>query len=254
MREYPRLIIRDFKPYDPIDLARKTESIVCKGLSRKYTNFYFVGVYGGISTGYIVGCCLRCVFCWVDMSRDFPESMGTYFTPQQVFKRLVYNAKKKSTPRLRISGGEPTLGKAHLLGVLDLIEATNYHFILETNGILLGEDKKYVSMLKKYNNIHVRLSIKAGTSEGFQKRTGAEGSTYELPYQAIKNLKEEGISFHVACMSDPRLMPLNEQKSLLKKLQDVGYNDYLEQEICDPYPNSVVRLKKAGIHLFEESG
>ncbi|MFX0202317.1 MAG: radical SAM protein [Candidatus Hodarchaeota archaeon] len=251
MKEYPRWISKYFAPYDPIDLARKTQAIVCKGNSRKYTKFYCVGVYGGISTGYTVGCCLRCVFCWVDPSRDFPERMGNFFTPQQVFLRLINNAKKKKIPRIRISGGEPALGKGHLLNVLDLIESTDYHFILETNGILFGADKGYVHSLKKYSNIHIRLSLKAGTPEGFQQRTGAKASFYELPYQGIRHLKEEGISFHVACMSDPWLMPANERRSMFKKLKNLGYRDYLEEETCDPYDNSLVRLEKAEFQILK---
>jgi hypothetical protein len=39
-----------------------------------------------------------------------------------------------------------------------------------------------------------------------------------------------GISFHVACMSDPRLMPEKERNSLLKALQGIGYRNYLEEE------------------------
>ena len=69
---YPGFLKKGFTPFDPLWLARLTEEKVCRGLSRKYTDFYCTGVYGGISTAYAVGCCLRCVFCWVDFSRDFP--------------------------------------------------------------------------------------------------------------------------------------------------------------------------------------
>jgi len=82
-------------------------------------------VYGGISTGYTVGCCLRCVFCWVDFSRDFPEKYGQLYAPEEVFEQLVKNARKRGISKLRISGGEPTLGKEHLLALLELVEATD---------------------------------------------------------------------------------------------------------------------------------
>jgi len=74
MKKYPRYVTPDFEPFDPVKLARETEKIVTKyengKCKRKYTAFYATGVYGGISTGYTVGCCLRCVFCWVDWSRE----------------------------------------------------------------------------------------------------------------------------------------------------------------------------------------
>jgi uncharacterized Fe-S cluster-containing radical SAM superfamily protein len=70
-KEYPGCLRSGFEPFDPLTLASWTKDIVCKDSMRKYTDFYYTGVYGGISTGYTVGCCLRCVFCWVDFSRDF---------------------------------------------------------------------------------------------------------------------------------------------------------------------------------------
>jgi len=252
MKDYPRYITPGFSPFDPIELARTTEEIVCRGASRRYTAFYKVGVYGGISTGYTVGCCLRCVYCWVEWSRDFPERHGEFFTPQQVFQNLVFHAKRKRVSRLRISGGEPTLCKDHLLQVLELVRTTDYLFILETNGILLGYDEEYVKQLARFGrNLHVRVSLKAGSPEGFQRRTGAVGKFYELPFSAIGNLTQTHLDFHVACMSDPRVMPGEERAIMLRKLKEIGYRGFLEEEECDPYPTSMVRLKKAGYRIFD---
>jgi len=248
--EYQGFLTKNFVPFDPLELARETEKLCVMGSSRKYTNFYCTGVYGGISTGYLVGCCLRCVFCWVSFSRDFPYKYGDFFTPEEAFERLLSNARKAGVNKLRISGGEPTLGKAHLLRILDLVEDTNFFFFLETNGILFGKEPEYVRALKKYRNLYVRVSIKAGTPEGFQKRTGGKGEFYELPYLAVKNLKTEGIYFRVASMSDSRLMSKEERKEMVRKLREVGYKEYLEEEICDPYDTSVVRLRQAGFSIF----
>jgi len=248
--EYQGFITKDSVPFDPLELARETEKLCMKGPSRKYTNFYCTGVYGGISTGYLVGCCLRCVFCWVSFSRDFPYKYGELFTPEEAFEKLLSNARTAKVKKLRVSGGEPTLGKAHLLSLLDLIEETDYFFVLETNGILLGKEPEYVRALKKYRNLYVRVSIKAGTREGFEKRTGGKGEFYELPYLAVETLKKEGLYFRVAPMSDSRLMPKEERTQMIKKLREIGYKDYLEEEICDPYDTSVVRLRKAGFSIF----
>ncbi|MFQ6091075.1 MAG: radical SAM protein [bacterium] len=209
-----------------------------------------MGVYGGIATGYLVGCCLRCSFCWVDWSRDFPERHGQFYTPQQVFNRLINIAGRKRVDKLRVSGGEPTLSQEHLLALLDLIDATHYLFILETNGILLGQDKSYVQALAKYQNLYIRLSIKAGNAEGFERRTGALGEFHELPYKAVEYLLKCGTYFRVASMSDPRLMPPAERAEMIAKLKAIGYDDYLEEEDCDPYPTSVARLQYAGFKVF----
>jgi uncharacterized Fe-S cluster-containing radical SAM superfamily protein len=251
MKEYPRYITPGFPPYDPIELATMTEQIVCRGSSRKYTAFYKVGVYGGISTGYTVGCCLRCVYCWVGWSRDFPESHGKFYTPQQAFQNLLLKAKKKRVSKLRISGGEPTLCKDHLLKVLELVTATKYLFILETNGILVGHDHNYARELEPFSrNLHVRVSLKGATPGGFQRRTGAAGKYYELPFLAVKNLAQTRLDFHVACMSDPRVMPKEERHVMVWKLKDLGYEGYLEEEYCDPYPTALARMEKADWDLL----
>ncbi|MBM4467335.1 MAG: hypothetical protein FJ014_17575 [Chloroflexi bacterium] len=92
---YPGYLHQGFEPFDPIALARLTEAKVGRGLSRKYTDFYCVGVYGGISTGYTIGCCLH--------------------------------------------------------------------------GIPLGHDDSYAQELAGYRDVYLRVSLKAGTAEGFQE-------------------------------------------------------------------------------------
>lgn len=250
--KYPSFIKKDFKPFNPIELYKKTEKIVCRDSNRKYTKFYCTGVYGGISTGYTVGCCLKCVFCWVNWSRDFPYKYGRFYSPKQVYERLLKNAKFRIVKKFRISGGEPTICKEHLLKVLDLATKGDYLFILESNGIILGYDKNYVKELSKYSkdNLHIRISLKAGDEEGFQRRTGAIGEYYILPFLTIQNLMKNNISFHVASMSDPKLMPNSERKKMLNKLREIGYLKYLEEEICDPYNTTIVRLKAAGFNIL----
>jgi len=249
VEEYPSLLTPKSKPFDPLELARQTEEIVAKGDSRKYTDFYCTGVYGGISTGYTIGCCLRCVFCWVDWSRDFPDRTGKFYSPQNAFRNLFNNARKAGVKKIRISGGEPTLCPEHLVSVLEFTEETPFLFILETNGILFGGKPEYVEKLKKYKNIHIRVSLKAGNPEGFEKRTGGKGEFYEFPFKAVECLKKAGINFHVAAMTDPRLMPREERKIMLAKLKSTGYQDHVEEEQCDSYQTTVVRLEKSGFKL-----
>jgi len=246
---YQRCILPESPPFDPIELTQQTVALVCRQKERKYTNFYCTGVYGGISTGYLVGCNLRCAFCWVDWSRDFPEEHGIFYSPEAAFRRLLSNARKKRVRKLRISGGEPTLGKEHLLHLLQQVKTSKYLFILETNGILLGYDKSYAKELKGLPNLHIRVCIKGGNPKGFQQKTGARGEFYELPFLAIEHLLQQGLSFHVACMSDPRLMPRQERRELIARLNSLGYRDYLEEEVCDPYPTTIARLRKAGLHI-----
>jgi uncharacterized Fe-S cluster-containing radical SAM superfamily protein len=250
---YPRYIKPGFEPFDPIHLARETEEIVCRGKARKYTGFYATGVYGGIATGYTCGCCLRCVFCWVDWSRDFPERYGQLYSPEEVFRRLRDTAHQFNVRKLRISGAEPTLGKEHLLTLLENVERSEFDlFILETNGMLFGVDRDYAKAVSKFRKVYVRLSLKAGTPEDFARKTGARPGAFEVPFLAIRNLMDFNASFHVAAMSaDPRIMSYDERMALVEKLASINRRlaSTLEEEVIDPYETTLARLKHAGLKL-----
>ncbi|MDH7499649.1 MAG: radical SAM protein [candidate division NC10 bacterium] len=256
MKDYPRFLTPELEPFHPLELAKATEEIVCRGDQRKYTEFYPTGVYGGIATGYTCGCCLRCIFCWVDLSREFPESYGQFYSPQQAFQRLREAAKRHRVGKARISGAEPALGREHLIPLLRLVEESSFSlFILETNGILFGADPDYVKEVSQFEKVHTRISLKAGTPEGFTKKTGAKPEAFALPFQAIQSFLRQGASFHVASMSaDPRFMEEEERESLLHRLQEIDPRliGQLEEEVVDPYRTTLLRLRHAGHPAFSE--
>jgi uncharacterized Fe-S cluster-containing radical SAM superfamily protein len=253
LNSYPRCVRPGFEPFDPVELAFETEKIVCKGDARKYTDFYVVGVYGGVATGYAVGCCLRCVFCWVNWSRDYPERFGRFYSADEAFQELKAAALGRRVNKLRVSGAEPTIGKSHLLGLLERVENSEFElFILETNGILFGVDKDYVRAVSRFKKPHVRVSLKAGTPEAFTRKTGAKPESFDIPFRAIENLLHYGVSFHVAAMSaDPRIMTTEERKSLIKRLTEIDLRLALnlEEEVVDRYKTTLARLRYAGLHL-----
>jgi len=264
MKDYQRFLRPESEPFDPLELARETERIVTRqrpeGLERKYIDFYSVPVYGGIATGYAVGCCLRCIYCWSNWSRDFPENYGEFYSPKEAAQRLLEAAERgvvyseywrKRIPKvnkLRVSGSEPTIGKEHLLKLLECIEHLGYPFYLETNGILFGADRDYVWNISKFASfIYVRVSFKAATPEGFTERTGAIGRFYELPFKALKHLLDMGIHARAAAITDPKVMPKEERAILIKRLEeidpDAGYSKTLEEESIDAYDTTVKRLR-----------
>jgi uncharacterized Fe-S cluster-containing radical SAM superfamily protein len=253
---YPRFLEPGCAPFDPLELAKQTEAIVCRGDQRKYTAFRCVRMYGGIATGYACGCCLRCVFCWVNRSRDFPERYGEFHSPAEVFRRLSRAARKRGVDQLRISGAEPTLGKDHLLGLLEQVEDSPFRlFILETNGILLGDDRDYAHEIARFKKVHTRIALKAGTPEAFAWKTGAIPDSFELSLKAITNIVKAGASFHVAAMTaDPRITTAEERQSLLDQLAAIhpALVNNLEEEVVVPYPVAVERLRYAGVHLAPE--
>jgi len=107
---------------------------------------------------------------------------GNFYSPKQVAERLIEAAKKGITyseywhrripivNKLRLSGCEPTIGKEHLLAVLENLAGKGYPFYLETNGILFEADEAYVKKLAEFSDfIYVRVSFKAATPEGFAR-------------------------------------------------------------------------------------
>ncbi|RLE57838.1 MAG: molybdenum cofactor biosynthesis protein MoaA [Thermoprotei archaeon] len=258
---YPRYLIKERSTFDPIELARVTESIVCKHINgvqlRKYDDFYVVWVYNGVATGYVVGCNLRCYFCWSYISRDFPERYGTYYSPEEVVTNLRRLVKEYGVDKVRISGGEPTVSRDHLLQVLELVEQVPEIklFLLETNGILLGHDEGYVRKLAQFRKILVRVSLKAGTPEKFSERTGAKPEFFELPFRAIRHLLKYGVPVYVAAMTDPRLMSNEERLELMKKLAEIDPDlvKNLEEESVDPYETTLLRLEAAQVNIPWES-
>ncbi len=269
--KYQRFLSPEFKPFDPLELARETEKIVTRlgpeGLERKYVGIYSAPVYRGIATGYAAGCCLRCIYCWTDWSRDYPEKFGEFYSPLEVVQRLVKAAEQGITApgwerfrhlkvdKLRLSGCEPTIGKEHLLSVLANVEKAGYPFYLETNGILLGADRDYARKLSEFSKfIYVRVSFKAATPDGFTQRTGAIGEYYELPFKALKYLLDEGIHARAAAMTDPKVMPGEERKTLIERLNEVdpaaNYFTTMEEEQIDAYDTTIKRLRASSDEKF----
>ena len=233
---------------DPVRLAEETEKIVVKGDYRKYYRLARPGKwYGGISEAYCCGCCLRCVFCWSGYPRDHPEAIGEFYSPETIFQGLAECASKHGFRQLRITGNEPTLGWSHLIKVLELVDETDFLFILETNGILIGYDYKLAKQISRFRNLHVRVSLKGTSREEFARLTGANPDGFDLQMKALENLLDAGVSFHPAVMlsfSDPA-----GYKRLKDKLKDIHRSlpNYIEEEYVILYPPVVKRLKEAKI-------
>jgi uncharacterized Fe-S cluster-containing radical SAM superfamily protein len=227
--------------YDPIELTKKTEDIVIKGDLKKYYRFRATRFYGGIATADTVGCNLCCKFCWSGNSVWNANNIGEFYTPDQVVNNLKKIAITKGFHQMRISGGEPTIGRNHLIALLKKIES-KFLFILETNGILLGMDKSYVKEFSKYKNLHVRVCFKGTDPEEFSFLTGAKKG-FEYQIKAIENLKEENIRFNIALVTIKK-----DYQDFINKFNDID----IEIEDIILYPKVRKRLDKEGITSYFE--
>ena len=236
---------------DPIRLANELKNVVCKssngGYERLYWRFRGGKWYGGIATADCVGCNLSCVFCGPILYMTKKKIKGKFYNPASVVNRLTNIAFGKNYKYLRVSGGEPTVCFEHLVQVIEEAEKYPFIFILETNGILIGYDKKLASRLSDFEKVHVRVSIKGTNEEEFSKLTGARGEFFKYQLKAIENLSEAGVSFHpavVASFSKPEGV-----KGLTREISEINLEaaEHLEIEYITLYKHVVESLKRNNI-------
>lgn len=97
----------DERLYDPLELSRSVESLVTRvsggSVERKYFRFRGGRWYGGIASADVIGCNLRCRFCWAWYFRD-RHDLGFFLSPEKVFERLSEIALKRGYRYLRLTG------------------------------------------------------------------------------------------------------------------------------------------------------
>jgi uncharacterized Fe-S cluster-containing radical SAM superfamily protein len=231
--------------FDPIKQAEKLARIVTRGDERKYYRFRPARFYGGIATADCVGCYLKCLFCWSWQEVVRPESVGEFFSPEEVARRLGSIARKRRFQQVRISGNEPTIAREHLIKVMELLPG-HLAFILETNGILIGHDRTYAEELARFPNLAVRVSLKGTDEEEFSALTGAAPSGFALQLKALEHLAEAGVNCHAAVMVS--FSAGEKVEALRRRLAEMS-GDFVDIEVEELvlYRDVEERLRAAGL-------
>lgn len=239
--------------YDSVARHEAIEKIVTrtadKTQERKYWRFRFDRWYGGIVTADAVGCGLLCKFCWVsDTVMLKPADVGTFYNAERVAHILTEMAGKRDLQQIRVSGGEPTIGKKHLLELLEHLSGQNLLFILETNGLLIGNDQGYAEELSNYPFVHVRVSLKGCSEEEFADLTGAKPEGFLLQLKALENLAKSGVECHPAVMIS--FSPKKSLEDLLKRIQEIDPKlvKEVEMEELILYPSVQRKICKYGLN------
>lgn len=236
--------------YDPFQLGEAVKRYVVRTVDgveeRKYYRFRGGRWYGGIATGDVVGCNLRCKFCWSWRYTHYVDR-GEFYRPEEVFERIVSIAGEKGYRYVRLSGGEPTLSFNHLLELLKLLDETNYIFILETNGLLIGRDSRFAKMLANHRVV-VRVSFKGATEEEFHMLTGAKPEFFEYQFKALENLVEVGFKpgedvYPAIMLSFSSEHTYLQFRKRLEKI-DQRFLNSIDEEYVILYPHVIEILKK----------
>lgn len=119
----------------------------------------------------------------------------------------------------------------------------NLIFVLEKNGIKLGEDETYVDELSEYHTVHIRLSFKTGTPDNFELITNRRKEWFELQLKAAERLYQNKVSFHIALVADYA------HHYLIDRLQCIAPEliDGIEYENITMYSHIRRRMKERGL-------
>ena len=241
-------VITSDRGYCPLELGTAMEKIVVDGNRRKYTQLgRSLRFYGGTTSATEVGCNLRCKFCFSDKPVWKPKPTGRFYTPQEVFDGLAANARRCGHTTISASASEGTLGRQHLFELLDLVEDSEFVYILETNGMTLGADPEFAKQLSRYKRLHVRVSIKGANAEEYHRLTGARPDSYDLPLKAMLNLITHGVSCN-ACVMASFSTP-DSLDDFMDRIREIhpGILKSLEIEAITLFPKVRERLKKYGL-------
>ena len=152
---------------------------------------------------------------------------------------------------MRLSGGEPTLSREHLLALLELFDRTSLLFVLETNGILIGADESYAEELAGHRCLIVRVSLKGTNEQEFHTLTLAKPGFFRYQLRALENLVNAGLEpgerVYPAVMlsfSTPE-----SYRALRERLAEIhpALAEDIDEEYVILYPHVVELMRRRGL-------
>ena len=235
---------------DPLRLSTRVESEVYEPhrQARKYWRIRASRHYGGNVAGDVVGCNLRCAFCWA-WRYAFDTRPGFYLAPREAASRIA----RAGPYRLaRLTGGEPTIGWPHTRALAGILIGRGYEFVLETNGLLIGSGRVDPGEIPR--GVFVRVSIKAPSREYFERVTGACGWAWDLQVRALERLLEAGfepgLDFRAAVVLG--VAPEREYSSLFERLAGIDERlvETVEPEYIVLYRHVVELMSRRGFKPY----
>ncbi|GAA3788045.1 radical SAM protein [Streptomyces chiangmaiensis] len=153
------------------------------------------------------GCNLDCPICFADSGHQRwgsprssgAESGGGYSITHELCVRMLdaFVASEGEAEVVMFSGGEPTIHK-HILDFIDLAQARPIRNVtLNTNGIRLATDRRFVAELGKRNQVPGRSVNIYLQFDGFDERTHREirgRDLRTLKQRALDNCAEAGLT------------------------------------------------------------
>jgi uncharacterized Fe-S cluster-containing radical SAM superfamily protein len=225
-------MVGNTEAYSPFELGEiEAKKYILKGddghVKRKYLGVRYAPYYRGSLTADTEGCNLRCAFCWAPDNKalSHPGKEGKFYSPKDISVEMFEYKKtiSRNIRCFRVSHGEPTLSKSHLLSLLRELEKYQVPVLIETNGIILGKDGNFVKELSYFKNIHLRVSLKGANPKKFMELTGAREDFYNLQLKSLERCLNNQVDAHPAIMLD-FIRTKKEFKDLQSSLENIEKN------------------------------
>ncbi len=167
----------------------------------------------------LTGCNFRCKGCF----RPARDEGGTLLTADETLGRMeraCLNYYGNMPTEAMITGGEPTLDKEYLLGLVRGLKAKGFEkIVLMTNGYALGEDETYVTELEAAGLTEAHVDVKAFSEDIHQWYTGASNKPV---LRAIEKLDGSGIKLIVQTVYMPGIVGDAEVEKIAQFLASVN--------------------------------
>lgn len=184
------------------------------------------------------GCNHRCVFCALDYLKYKPHFLDT-----KVLKARLKEAAECGVKSIMYAGeGEPLLHK-DICEIINYTKASGMDVAITTNGVLWDKERLR-SSLKSLS--WMRVSLNAGTKEGYKRVHRTNARDFERVLENIKTAVRLKKNAHLTCAIGVQflLIPQNykEVTKLTRVLKDIGV-DYLTVKPFSQHPLSITRIK-----------
>lgn len=146
----------------------------------------------------VVGCMLRCEFCWSPASRceDMYETIVEY-DHKRVYNETIKSVLFPNKTFIRFTGGEPTLYWDELVDAFGMLandkKMSGVPILIQTNGVLIGKGDVDLNVLASEPTKNLRfffeLSLKGTNPNEFEILTTKDRSLYYLQLTAYDNFK-----------------------------------------------------------------
>ena len=160
-------------------------------------------------------CNLRCAHCWVDAGL----AASVAWLPIDTGQRLVEEFAGLGGTSVRVTGGEPLL-HPDWFELLRIINAAGLKVLLQTNGMLFGDDNLQALQTLKLKQLNIQISLDGATAAVHDQVRGA--GAYAQVLRGLRRLIGAGFGNNIALFFTEMHHNLHQLPDLLLLAEQLG--------------------------------